>query len=128
MYNGDYGYISLKFIPSKVLHIVHDKALHKLWSYKLYPTLKSIIHDRTSYCHPVSQTWMHGSLSQLNVALIRKLSRSLVCMALFFDILSTGVCTTMHWQTSGRLVQELHVCTAASDWITFGMTDWEIGV
>ena len=30
---------------------------------------------------------------------------------LFFDVLSTGVCTTKHWQTSGRLVQELNVGT-----------------
>ena len=30
----------------------------------------------------------------------------------FFDMLSLGVCTTRHWQTSGRLVQELKVCTA----------------
>ena len=28
-----------------------------------------------------------------------------------FDILSMAVCTTRHWQTSGRLVQELNVCT-----------------
>ena len=30
---------------------------------------------------------------------------------LFFHMLSMGVRTTRHWQTSGRLVQELHVCT-----------------
>ena len=29
----------------------------------------------------------------------------------FFDMLSLGVCTTRHWQTSDRLVQELNVCT-----------------
>ena len=38
--------------------------------------------------------------SQLNVALIRKLLWSLMCLAYFFDILSRGVCR--HWQTSGR--------------------------
>ena len=27
------------------------------------------------------------------------------------DVLSIVVCTTRHWQTSGRLVQELNVCT-----------------
>ena len=32
---------------------------------------------------------------------------------LFFDMLSMGVCTTRHWQTSGRLVQELNVCTVS---------------
>ena len=30
-------------------------------------------------------------------------------LGLFVDMLSTGVCTTTHWQTSGRLVQELIV-------------------
>ena len=29
----------------------------------------------------------------------------------FFDMLSMGFYTTMHWQTSGRLVQDLDVCT-----------------
>ena len=32
-------------------------------------------------------------------------------LGLFSDMLSMGVCTTRHWQTSGRLVQELNVCT-----------------
>ena len=31
-------------------------------------------------------------------------------LGLFFDMSSTGVCTARHWQTSGRLVQELNVC------------------
>ena len=30
---------------------------------------------------------------------------------LLFDMLSMGVCTTMHWQLSSRLVQELNVGT-----------------
>ena len=30
----------------------------------------------------------------------------------FFDMLFMGVCTTRHWQTSGRLLQELNACTA----------------
>ena len=29
----------------------------------------------------------------------------------FSDMLSTGFCTTRHWQTIGRLVQELNVST-----------------
>ena len=38
-------------------------------------------------------------------------------LGLFFQILvlSMGVCTTRHWQTSGRLLQELNVCTV-TDW------------
>ena len=47
--------------------------------------------------------------SKLNVALIRKLRGSLMCLAYFFDMITNGVCTTRHWQTSGRLVQELNV-------------------
>ena len=32
-------------------------------------------------------------------------------LGLYFDMLSMDVCTTKHLQTSGRLVQELNVCT-----------------
>ena len=32
----------------------------------------------------------------------------------YFLTLSMGVCTTRHWQTSGRLVQELNVCNISS--------------
>ena len=32
-------------------------------------------------------------------------------LGLFFDVLSMGFYTNRHWQTSGRLVQELDVCT-----------------
>ena len=49
--------------------------------------------------------------SQLNVDLIRKLRGSLMCLAYFVDMLSVGVCSTKHWQTADRLVQELNVCT-----------------
>ena len=52
--------------------------------------------------------WM---TSQVNVALIRKLLWSLICLAYIFDLLSRGVCTTIHWQTSSQLLQELNVCT-----------------
>ena len=53
-------------------------------------------------------TWM---TSQLNVALIRNLLGSLMGLACI-DMLSSGVFTTRHWQTSGRLVQKLNACTA----------------
>ena len=36
-------------------------------------------------------------------------------LGLFFDMLTMGVCTAGHWQTSGRLVQEINVCTLALD-------------
>ena len=35
-------------------------------------------------------------------------------LGLFFDMLPIGVCTTGHLQTSGRLVQELNICTVYS--------------
>ena len=50
-----------------------------------------------------------------NIALIRKLIGSLMCLAPFFDLLCMGVCTARHWQTSGRLVQELNACTVATE-------------
>ena len=49
--------------------------------------------------------------AQLNVALIRKLHGFLMYLDYLFDMLSMGVCTTRHWQTFGRLVQELNVYT-----------------
>ena len=52
--------------------------------------------------------WM---TTQLKVALISKLPWSFMCLAYFFDILSMGACITRYWQTSGRLVHELDVCT-----------------
>ena len=42
--------------------------------------------------------------------LICKLCGSVMCLDYCFDILNMGVYTTNHRQTSGRLVQELHVC------------------
>ena len=32
-------------------------------------------------------------------------------LGLYFRILSMRICTTSHWQTSGRLLQELNACT-----------------
>ena len=36
-------------------------------------------------------------------------------LGLFLDMLSMGFYTTRHWQTSGRLMQELDVCTVEDD-------------
>ena len=52
-----------------------------------------------------------GINSQTNVALIRKLHGSLMCLAYVVDMLSMGVCATRHWGMSVQLVQELNVCT-----------------
>ena len=40
-----------------------------------------------------------------------------MCLAYLFYMLSMDVCTTKHWQMSGRLVQELNVCTVPSPMI-----------
>ena len=71
-----------------------------------------IIRVHTSNCHPVSWVWINKCRSQLDVGLIRKIRGfELVCLAYLFYIASMGVCTTYHWHTPGRLVQELNVCT-----------------
>ena len=49
--------------------------------------------------------------SKLNVALTCRLGESLMYLAYFIGMLSTGVCIPRHRQTSGRLVQELNVST-----------------
>ena len=36
-------------------------------------------------------------------------------LGLFLDMLSMGACNTRRWQTSGRLVQEINVCTVVDD-------------
>ena len=50
--------------------------------------------------------WM---ISKLNVAL--QSQASWVINGSFSNMLSRSVCTTRHWQTSGRQVQELDVCS-----------------
>ena len=59
--------------------------------------------------------WM---ISQLHAALIRKLRHGLICLTYSFALLSIGVCTTCHCQTSGRLLLELNACTVVlENWI-----------
>ena len=50
---------------------------------------------------------------------MRKLHGSFICMAYFFGKLFIGICTTRHWQTSGRLVHEFNVCTVLFPFILF---------
>ena len=66
------------------------------------------LHARLPIIFLCMDAWM---TSQLNVALIHKLRGSLMCLDYVFHMLSMGVCTTRHWQTSGLLVQELNICT-----------------
>ena len=51
----------------------------------------------------------------LSLALIRKLHVPLVCLDYFSWYLSMAFYTTRHWQTSGRLVLKLNVCTVVCD-------------
>ena len=86
-----------------------------------------IIHVRTPNCIPFSWVLMPLKTSQLHVALIHKLRGSLLYLAYLLDMISTGFCTTRHWQTSGRLVQELnsvlHYCHLLSTGSTAGAPD-----
>ena len=64
-----------------------------------------IIYDRTQ--HPVSLAWM----TPKNERSFDSKAWLTFCAWPYFDILPMGVCIIKHWQTSGRLVQELNVCT-----------------
>ena len=69
------------------------------------------IHDRTPRL-PSNFLGMDAWITlQLKVALSRKLRGSSKCFAYICDIISMGVSTTRHGQTSGLLVQELNVRT-----------------
>ena len=59
--------------------------------------------------------WM---TSRLNVALFRKLHVSMLCLAYFLTCY-LQMFTIRHWQTSGRLVQELNVGTVNSNCFFF---------
>ena len=54
------------------------------------------------------KSWM---IPQLNLASIHKQRGSFICLSYFLDMLSMRVVTTRYCQTSGRLVQELDICT-----------------
>ena len=74
------------------------------------------IHSSTPDCHPSfpEHGCRHWSMtSPLKVALIRSLRGSLMCLAYCFNKLPMAVCTTRHWQTSSRPMQELNVWTVA---------------
>ena len=55
--------------------------------------------------------WMN---SQLKLALINKATWIIYVLGLLFDMLPVGVCTTRHWQTPGRLLQELDIFTVGN--------------
>ena len=71
------------------------------------------IHNRTPDCHPVYWAWIRPQVSDLTTesSFDSQASWVIDVLCLYSNMLSLGVCTTRHWQTSGRLVQELNVCT-----------------
>ena len=81
---------------------------------------QGIIHKRSTNCHRISwecmQGWPHNWMYSYDLQAMWVVD---VQMAYFCDILSMGVCTTRHWKTSGRLVQELNVCTVQHVECTF---------
>ena len=74
------------------------------------PGQPDIIHARKPDCHPVFWPLLplieHSLDSQATWVTV---------FGLFCGILSMGVCTTRHWQTTGRLVQDLNVCTVGKN-------------
>ena len=69
-----------------------------------------ITNDSASVCH--SFLGIDESERHRMSALICKLTWVIVVFCLYlFDMLATGVCTTGHWQMSGRLVRISNVCT-----------------
>ena len=66
----------------------------------------SIVHDRTSDCHQIILA-MRAVKTERNFDL--QATWVIDVPGLFFDMFSMGVCTTRHWEVSGRPVQELHV-------------------
>ena len=81
--------------------------------------IPGIMNDRTPIATQFSR---YGCMDDLTTepALIWKVRGSLICLAFsFFDILDMVVCITGHWQSTGRLMQELNVltvlCTLMSD-------------
>ena len=63
-----------------------------------------IISDRSPNCHPVFWAWM---TPQLNVALICKLSGSLMCLTYFFDMLSMIYGIIILWLMRNRVKRKV---------------------
>ena len=71
---------------------------------------RGIIHDRTTDCQPFPWAGIHDDL-ETEGRFDSQATWVIDVLDLFFDMLSIGVCTSWHWQTSGRLVPKLNVCT-----------------
>ena len=93
-------------------------AYHEFWTYK-YSANILLIHEMR--CQPEHNTWPQARLSPNFLGMDDLTTErssdsqdmwSLMCSDYFYYISFIGDCTTSHWQTSGRLVQELNACTA----------------
>ena len=80
-----------------------------------------IIHDYTPDCQPVSGARMHDGLHNTTERSFDSHATWSIDVLVLFDMLSISICTTRHWQTSGRLVQELTVCTVIISTVQPGM-------
>ena len=89
------------------LQILHTKV-PTFNSYTKCKVRQVTIHDRMPDCHGFPGMTALIS-SQINVALIRELRESLMSLAYYLTCY-TRVCTTRHWQMSGRLVQDWNIC------------------
>ena len=83
-----------------------------------------IIHDCTPDCDLVSWAWNFCMYDLTTLRRFHLQATSVIGGAgLFFEMLSMCVCTTRRQQTSGRLVQELNVCTVHQLLASQGFTD-----
>ena len=98
---------------SKMIKVYKQCLQSIMMQYRyLIPALNELASYTTA--HPiVTQFLVHGRTDDLTTerSFDSQATGSLMCLAYFFDM---GVCTTRHWQTSGRLVQQFNVCTVFS--------------
>ena len=91
---------------------------HEFWTYK-YSSNILFLHEMRG--HPKHNTWPQARLSP-NLLGMDDLTTersfdsqdtwSLMCSDYIFYISFIGDCTTSHWRTSGRLMEESNACTA----------------
>ena len=81
-----------------------------------------IIHDAPPIATQVSG---HGYMDDLTTERSFDSQAEWVIDVLGFFTLSKGICTGRHWQTTGRLVQEVNVCTVAANW-SIRLLNWTI--
>ena len=66
--------------------------------------------------HPIATQFPgHGCIYDLTTELSFDSQATWVIdvFGFLFDMIFISVCTTRHWQTSGRMVQKLNICTVA---------------